>query len=186
MASTDENIRKLKERFDKGAVGKAADRGVLDLTVWAENMKKRLEKNFGTQNIWPLGNPGPYIGYRNTRSAKRHKSGQSLQKFYAQVYAGAGGDTEKISFFFNYYLYFVDMGVGAGQHLRDVDDSAPARYNKLYKTWAGMGDRQSRPALTMEFRWQMIRLEAMTLSFYQRFVENAIVYGLSDGKEDNQ
>jgi hypothetical protein len=111
MASTDENIRKLKERFDKGAVGKAADRGVLDLTVWAENMKKRLEKNFGTQNIWPLGNPGPYIGYRNTRSAKRHKSGQSLQKFYAQVYAGAGGDTEKISFFFNYYLYFVDMGV---------------------------------------------------------------------------
>jgi hypothetical protein len=38
----------------------------------------------------------------------------------------------------------------------------------------------------MEFRWQMIRLEAMTLSFYQRFVENAIVYGLSDGKEDNQ
>lgn len=185
MARRDETIRKLKERFDNSRLSQDAERGQLDLTLWAENMKKRLEANFGTQNIWPKGHPGPYIGYRNTSVAKHHKDGHALQEFYAKVYAGAGGDTEKISFFFNYYLYFVDMGVGAGQDITQVDDSASAKYNKLYKTWDRQGDRQSRPALMMEFRWQMLRLEAMVTSFYQRFIENGLVSSLDPDNEND-
>lgn len=146
----------------------------LDLTRWAENMKQRLEANFETQKVWPRGFPGPYIGYRNTPGAKG-STGDALRTFYAKVYAGAGGDTEKISFFFRYYLYFVDMGVGAGQPIEDVDRSAKASWRTRYKDWAREGDRQSRPVLSMELRWQLLRLETLVSSFYQDFIETTII-----------
>ena len=76
-----------------------------------------------------------------------------------KVYNAAGGNTEKISFFFNYYLYFVDMGVGGGQPIERVDRSDKAKYNKLYKHWDDRGDRQSRPAFAMEFRYQLFKAE---------------------------
>lgn len=155
-------------------IKQAVEEERLDLTLWAENMKKRLEANFETQKVWPRGFPGPYIGYRNTPGAKG-STGDALRTFYAKVYAGAGGDTEKISFFFRYYLYFVDMGVGAGQPIEDVDRSEKANWRTRYKDWAMEGDRQSRPVLSMELRWQLLRLETLVSSFYQEFIETTLI-----------
>ena len=152
----------------------AVSEGKLDLTNWAENMKKRLEANYEKQNVWPRGYPGPYIGYRNTKSAKK-STGQSIRRFVSQVWAGANGDTEKISFFFYEYLYFVDMGVGRGQPIETVERSMPANWKKLYQEWEGEGDRQSRPVLTMELRHQCRRLETLVSSFYQDYVQVVMV-----------
>ena len=164
-------------------IDKAVKEERLDLTLWAENMKKHLERNFETQKIWPRGEPGPYIGYRNTPAAKQNTS-EGLNSFYAQLWAGADGDTEKISFFLHYYLYFVDMGVGAGQPIEDVERSSYAKFNQLYKRWDGEGDRQSRPVLSMEFRHQLTRLEVLVSSYYQEFIETGVVVSFMDELEN--
>lgn len=151
----------------------------LDLTQWAENMVAHLQNNFETQNIWPRGFPGPYIGYRNTPAARQNTS-DGINSIFASIWAGANGDTRKISFFFNYYLYFVDMGVGAGHPIEDVDRSKDARWNQLYQKWKAEGDRQSRPMLAMELRHQLTRLEIIVSSYYQDWIENGIITSFLD------
>mgnify|MGYP003462458877 FL=1 len=99
---------------------------------------------------------------------------------YAKVFNGANGDTKKISFFFNYYLYFVDMGVGAGRPIELVNRSKDARYNQLYQSWKRQGDRQSRPVVAMEVRHQLRRLEVLVSSFYQEFVENGMLVSFQE------
>lgn len=150
----------------------------LDLTYWAEGVVKRLKLNFDTQNIFPYGSPGPYPG-------SPPSTGDAFRSIYAKVYNAAGGNTEKISFFFNYYLYFVDMGVGADQPIGAVDRSDKAKYNKLYKDWDDRGERQSRPAFAMEFRYQLFKLGTIVSAYYGRLITNGIVFSITDEMPDD-
>lgn len=150
----------------------------LNLERWANGMIEQLHKRFATQNTWPLGYPGPYRLYK-----VRHKgssTGEAYRNIWTTVFNGANGDTEKVSFFFREYLYFVDMGVGAGQPLEKVDNAAPARWNRLYKTWQGEGDRQSRPQLTMEIRHQVRRLTTLLATYYNDCIENGLVFSFQE------
>lgn len=164
---------------EQKTISQAVKEEFLDLTRWANNMIRQLQANFETQHVWPGGFPGPYIGYRNTPAAKK-STGQAYRRMYAKVFNGAGGDTKKISFFFNYYLYFVDMGVGAGQPIEDVERSKDARFNQLYQIWKEEGDRQSRPVIAMEVRHQLRRLEVLVSSYYQDFIENGVLVSFQD------
>lgn len=155
----------------------------LNLTEWAENMLQRIKFNFIKQFVWPYGAPGPYVGYKNKSYAKK-STGAGLNSLYAAIYAGANGDTEKISFFFNYYLYFVDMGVGAGQTINEVDRSANAKYNRRYKNWSKEGDRQSRPIISMELRHQLRRLETLVSVYYEDAITNGVIASLTDKEPD--
>lgn len=159
-------------------IKEAVEDEFLDLTRWANNMIQQLQGNFETQRVWPGGFPGPYIGYRNTPGAKK-STGEGYRRMYAKVFNGANGDTKKISFFFNYYLYFVDMGVGAGHPIEDVERSKDARFDQLYEDWKYQGDRQSRPIISMEVRHQLRRLEVLVSSFYQEFVENGVLFSFN-------
>lgn len=150
----------------------------LDLTYWAEGVVKRLKLNFDTQNIYPYGDPGPYPGSPKS-------TGDAFRSIYAKVYNAAGGNTEKISFFFNYYLYFVDMGVGGGQPIERVDRSEKAKYNRLYKPWDDTGDRQSRPAFAMEFRYQLFKLSYIVSAYYGELITNGIVFSITDEIPDD-
>lgn len=168
-----------KQKTIKQAVGDKK----LDLTYWAEGVVKRLKLNFDTQNIFPYGHPGPYPGASRVKQkdgTMTGSTGDAFRSIYAKVYNAAGGNTEKISFFFNYYLYFVDMGVGAGQPIEAVDRSDKAKYNRLYKQWRDRGDRQSRPAFAMEFRYQIFKLNALVSAYYGRLITNGIVFSLTD------
>ena len=168
------------------SVKEATSQKKLDLTYWAEGVVKRLKKNFDTQNIFPYGNPGPYPG-SPVKSDKypNGSTGDAFRSIYAKVYNAAGGNTEKISFFFNYYLYFVDMGVGGGQPIEKVDRSDKAKYNKLYKPWPDAGDRQSRPAFAMEFRYQLFKLSTIVSAYYGRLITNGIVFSITDEVPDD-
>lgn len=163
-----------KQKSVKQAVGDKK----LDLTYWAEGVVKRLKINFDTQNIFPYGSPGPYPGSPKS-------TGDAFRSIYAKVYNAAGGNTEKISFFFNYYLYFVDMGVGAGQKIEAVERSEDAKYNRLYKDWNDRGERQSRPAFAMEFRYQIFKLGSIVNAYYGRLITNGIVFALADKVPDD-
>ena len=171
------------------SVKQAAKEKRLDLTYWAEGVVKRLKTNFDTQNIFPYGYPGPYPGAarKQTKDGRFEGStGNAFRSIYAKVYNAAGGNTEKISFFFNYYLYFVDMGVGAGRPIETVDRSDKAKYNRLYKTWKDTGDRQSRPAFAMEFRYQIFKLSTLVSAYYGRLITNGIVFSLTDEIPDDR
>lgn len=150
-------------------IDKAIEQGYLDLHYWAEHVIQRLALNFRRQNIWPYGYPGPYKGYADTPAAKR-STGMGIRSLYAQVYAAAGGDSERITFFFNDYLSYVDMGVGGEQDLEKLralgkDKDAKKAY-RLHAKWKEMGDRQQRPFLMKEFRHQVMRLQAMLWAYY--------------------
>lgn len=178
------NFDQNKTRMAKQkSIKQASSEKKLDLTYWAEGVVKRLRMNFETQNIFPKGYPGPYPGAsrKQTKDGKfQGSTGDAFRSIYARVYNAAGGNTEKISFFFNYYLYFVDMGVGAGQPIEAVDRSEKAKYNRLYKNWSDTGDRQSRPAFAMEFRYQLFKLGILVSAFYGRLITNGIVFSITD------
>ena len=183
-----ELYRNNRKMAKQKSVRQAASEKKLDLTYWAEGVVKRLKTNFDTQNIFPYGYPGPYPGAarKQTKNGKFEGStGDAFRSIYAKVYNAAGGNTEKISFFFNYYLYFVDMGVGAGQPIEAVDRSDKAKYNRLYKTWKDTGDRQSRPAFAMEFRYQLFKLSTIVSAFYGRLITNGIVFSITDEIPDD-
>ena len=160
------------------SVKQASKEKKLDLTYWAEGVIQRLKTNFKTQNIFPRGSPGPYPGAEPS-------TGDSYRSIYARVYNAAGGNTEKISFFFNYYLYFVDMGVGAGQPIEKVDRNEKAKYNQLYRPWDDKGERQSRPAFAMEFRYQLFKLKTIVSAYYGQLITNGIVFSLTDKMPDD-
>lgn len=151
----------------------------LDLTQWTQNMIVHLQNNFQTQKVWPKGEPGPYIGYGDLRESKR-STGDAFNSIYASLWAGANGDTEKISFFFNYYLYFVDMGVGSGFPITKVNRDKDAQFAELYEDWKEKGDRQSRPIIGPELRHQLDRLSVIVCSYYGDYIQNEIVSSFED------
>ena len=98
-------------------------------------------------------------------------SGASMPRCITQ-----GGNTEKISFFFNYYLYFVDMGVRCRTAYRSGRPKRQGEIQPPVQTWKDTGDRQSRPAFAMEFRYQIFKLSAIVSAFYGRLITNGIVF----------
>lgn len=72
------------------------------LELWAFNLLKRILKEMGTQQISP-NNPD----YKGT--------GQLQRSIDFKIYNAAGGDVEKITFFYEYYALFVEIGVQKGQ-----------------------------------------------------------------------
>lgn len=175
------------------SIREAVDKGHLDLTKWANNLLERLRINFITQKVWPRGWPGPYRDYYRINSKKGKGSwkstGNGIQQMYARIYTAAGGDTERISFFFNHYLNMVDLGVGKYRKSLDVKErSENARFDRLFAKWnhgtkehkVERGDsRRMRPFLMMEFRHQMTRLATLTENYYGEYIENALMFDLT-------
>lgn len=153
----------------------AQEQKFLDLNKWADDTISRIKINYKTQNVWPMGFPGPYQGYNGKKDGS---TGDSFRQIYTRVFNSASGDTEKIYFFFNYYLYFVDMGVGRGRPWEY--EFSNAKYNKLYQQWRGRGDRQQRPFLTMEIRHQIRRLSFLLEKYYAEKVRLDIVAALEE------
>ncbi|MEG1585987.1 MAG: hypothetical protein RR346_03855, partial [Bacteroidales bacterium] len=150
------------------------------LAIWAENTLKRIRINFGTQYVYPV-NP-PYDGARKS-------TGKAYQSLYWAVHSAAGGSEFRVNFFFNYYLLFVDSGVGKGHPYRRVND-ADLRYDTRYKVWPTRQNRSgrtvgngrvSRPILNAEIRHQVRVLESILYKYYDIEVKLAILYGISNG-----
>jgi|SRR5665647_1617589 len=59
-----------------------------------------------------------------------HQTGNLANSFAVHVFTQANGDPDKIEFAFNYYGKFVDMGVGNGVKMDQVDSS-----NRKAKPW---------------------------------------------------
>lgn len=75
------------------------------------------------------------VGFRTvyTKSGQKKilESTSSLKRSIGfRIFNAAGGDVEKIEFFFNYYATFVDLGVGRGHSF--ASQSKKGAYDKRY------------------------------------------------------
>lgn len=168
----------------------AVKEGRLDLHYFAEHTLDMIRQRMGKQKVWPFGHPGPYREYKYINSKKKDgqwkSTGAAEKQMYAIVYNAAGGDTTKISFFFEHYMNFVDMGVGKGRRIGDVTErGTPAHYNTLFAKWGGMSygkgrnrdintnggsARRSRPMMMMELRHQAVRLRTLASSYFDALI----------------
>lgn len=163
----------------------AHEQGYLELSNWADLMIQRIRMNYDVQRIWPLGKGGggPYKDYHIVNAARRGKyrsTGESISEknLYPKVLAGAGGNTVAVDFFFRYYLFFVDWGVGKGQKLPDVPENGMPKMKKRYADWRFTGDRQRRPVVLGAIKGSRFFLGNILQDYWGKEAELAVLYGL--------
>lgn len=171
----------------------AHEQGYLELSNWAELMLQRIRMNFDVQRIWPrgTGGGGPYRNYHIVNAARgsQHRStGEAFlrRNLYAKVLAGAGGNTVAVDFFFRYYLFFVDWGVGGGQDITQVPDEGIPNMKRRYADWRYTGDRQRRPVVHGAIRGSRFFLGNILEDFWGKEAELAVLYGLGYQKESGE
>ena len=139
----------------------------------------QLKNNFMTQRIWPYE---VYPGYHVDNERRRleggwFSTGEGLKSFDGDVIeADENTGIVTLSFKFNDYLQYVDIGVGAGRKADDVERGKKARYNVRYVgSWKPSAGRSHRPAIAMEFRHLATRLENYMQDFYCKTAEFQIL-----------
>ena len=139
----------------------------------------QLKNNFMTQRIWPYE---VYPGYHVDNERRRleggwFSTGEGLKSFDGDVIeADENTGIVTLSFKFNDYLQYVDIGVGAGRKADDVERGKKARYNVRYVgSWKPAAGRSHRPAIAMEFRHLATRLENYMQDFYCKTAEFQIL-----------
>lgn len=63
-------------------------------------------------------------------------------------------------------MRYVDLGVGAGTEVEDVERSKKAYYSRRYGRWIGHQKRVQRPAVMMEMRHILERMRRYAVDFY--------------------
>ncbi len=171
----------------------AHEQGYLELSNWADLMINRIRMNFDVQRIWPKGpgGGGPYKDYwivNTIRRGKYKSTGDAFleKNLYANVVAGAGGNTEAVDFFFKRYLFFVDWGVGRGQTVQEVPEKGVPKMTRRYANWKGLGNRQRRPVVLGAIKGSRFFLGKMLEDYWGKEAELAVLYGLGYNKENGE
>lgn len=171
----------------------AHEQGYLELSNWANLMIQRIKMNFEIQRIWPKGpgGGGPYKDFwivNANRKGKYKSKGEAFldRNLYAKVVAGADGNTVAVDFFFKYYLFFVDWGVGAGQDIGQVPEKGVPKMKKRYANWRRRGDRQRRPVVQGAIRGSRFFLGKMLEDYWGKEAELAVLYGLGYKNDDGE
>ena len=154
------------------------------LRLVAHDTLAAIFKNFKTQGIFPYE---AYPGYLEKNSQARNGSwrstGAGFDSFYFQLnHALQGHDVSvreaTLEFFFDYYLKFVDMGVGRGRPINRVNRTLAADRDMRYMEWNAQRGSTQRPAIMMEFRYQTDRIQRYFAQAYQYDVQVAIISGI--------
>jgi hypothetical protein len=95
------------------------------------------------------------------------------ERFVYHVIPAANGDPEKIQFMFDYYLYFVDWGVGKGVNIRNRD----------MLVGIGATNRRPKPWFTSVFYTQVKILTNLLAEKYALKAANVIINQSKYGEE---
>ena len=143
--------------------------------MFKEQTLDAIENNLMTQKIWPYE---VYPGYKMTNDRRKQEggwfsTGQGARSFEGHV---VDADEDKgrvtLSFRYNEYMKFVDMGVGAGRKADDVERTKKANYKRRYiNKWIPSAGVSHRPAISMEFRHLASRLQSYCYDFYGNELE---------------
>ena len=128
---------------------------------------QQLHINMKTQQVWPREVYPRYSEINEIRKkyGSWYSTGAGIESFIYEI-RNARLDSARIDFFFNEYLRFADLGVGAGRPAEEVDRSKKARYKKRYTPWKLKGGHTHRPSLMMEFRHLQRRMGMYAMEKY--------------------
>jgi hypothetical protein len=131
-----------------------------------EETMEALCKNFQVQGIYPFGEvyAGWFTKNEEAGPTQWKSTGAGFDSFYFHM-LHASEDFNltvrdwAVEFMYNYYLNFVDMGVGRGRPIGKVQRSLAADHDIRYmSSWNPREGSTQRPALAMEFRHQARRM----------------------------
>lgn len=156
------------------------------MELMAKDTIEALRKNFKTQAIFPFE---VYPGYKAKNSKAKKGSWKSTGAAYDSFYFQVKDATEtevRMDFFYNYYLNFVDIGVGSGRKAGDVMRDNTASVDLRYTNWNPKQGRTHRPAISMEFRHLSGRLALYFKKRYQREAEFTILNAFGIEMDENR
>ncbi len=129
----------------------------------------QLQSNLFTQRIYPNE---VYPGYEAINNVRRlqdswYSTGEGAKSFRAQILnANEAGDIT-LAFEFLDYMRFVDMGVGQGTKINEVDSAKKAKYQSRYvSSWNRWQGHSQRPAIMMELRHLQTRITGYIQDYY--------------------
>lgn len=144
----------------------------------------QIQRNLEMQHVWPTE---IYPNFHSINEIRRHRAaeaeargkkgpwystGQGAKSFEGSVVeADENTGIVTMSFRFNDYMQYVDIGVGAGRKADDVERSRKVRYKNRYTQWYPGSGKSHRPAIMPELRHLATRLEDYCESFYGRKFE---------------
>lgn len=144
------------------------------LQIWAHETLEAIHKNFKTQGIFP--EEEVYPGWNAKNAAVRGDSwkstGQGFDSFYFHILHASesldvGVRDWAVEFMYNYYLNFVDMGVGKNRPISKVNRTLSADHDIRYmSSWNPAEGSTQRPAIAMEFRHQTARMRTYMANRY--------------------
>ena len=154
------------------------------LRLMAIETMQAIYNNFRTQCISPHE---PYAGFMAKNAAAKAGSwkstGDGFDSFTYQV-----NDVQQpydidarlasMEFFYNYYLNFVDMGVGMHRPIEKVYRTTDADFGTRYMEWNSKSGSTQRPAIMMEFRHQTRRMERYWINRYKYTAQVGLIQGL--------
>ena len=162
------------------------------LRLWAHDTLEAIEKNFHTQGIFPSSEV--YAGWFEKNAMASGSSWQStgagFDSFYFHVLHASeqfdvGVRDWAIEFMYNYYLNFVDMGVGRGRPIQKVQRTLSADRDIRYmSSWNPKEGSTQRPAIAMEFRHQATRMRNYMANRY-KYDAQVLVLNVLDGLDVN-
>lgn len=138
------------------------------IRMFVDQALTQLRVNARTQGMWPTEVYPGYAMINRKRAAAgwSHSTGEGANSFHA-VINDATPDGLTITFSFNDYLRFVEMGVGKGTSWNDVQNSRKANYKSRYtKKWNRAVGQSSRPAFSMEIRHVQQRVRDYLADYY--------------------
>lgn len=158
------------------------------LRLWATDTLQAIQKNFKTQGIFPSGEV--YAGWfeknENSSGSSWHSTGAGFDSFYFHILHASedfdvGVRDWAVEFMYNFYLNFVDMGVGRGRPISKVQRTLSADHDIRYMGgWDAEEGSTQRPAIAMEFRHQQVRMR-MYMEQYYKVRAQVLVLNAIDG-----
>jgi len=134
----------------------------------------QIQRNLDTQHVWPTE---IYPNFHSINEIRRrnhqwYATGEGIKSFEGSlVEADENTGIVTMSFRFNDYMQYVDIGVGAGRKADDVERGKKVKYASRYTKWFAGSGKTHRPAIMPELRHLATRLEDYCESFYGRKFE---------------
>lgn len=136
---------------------------------WMDEAEEQLHHNLNTQFVWPVE---VYPGYRQVNEYRRkhggwYSTGEGERTLNTQVIDASSPGNVTVMFAWNYYMDFVDRGVGKGRPIEKVQRTKKAKFqNRYIGIWQPKGGATHRPALFMETRHMERRIQRYLEDFY--------------------
>lgn len=138
------------------------------LRIFAQQAEETmLANNLRVQRIWPTE---VYPGWaaenaERERRGQSHSTGEGERSFKFVVTNDSPFEAE-IEMTFLSYMRYVDLGVGKGVPVEDVERAKKAHFKRRYDKWIGHVKRVSRPHALMEARHVLRRMRDFAVDFY--------------------